>query len=279
MAATIRTSVAEDLSTPELVGLSGDDRREYARQRIFLHLDKLVGQHLSEGSEPPTEDEEHEIARTVLDALFGMGRIQALIDDPDIENIDINGCDQVWVTYSRRDQAVGGPGGREDEELVDLVRSAAARFGLSERRFDLAQPELDLRLPDGSRLSALMAVTARPALSIRRHRYSDLSLGRPRGPRDARRTSSRSFLSAAVRAQKNIVVAGAMNSGKTTLLRALASEIPRRERIVTIEQAFELGSIRGATGIPTWWRSRLVRRISRVRDVSRWPTSSGGPFA
>ncbi len=63
-----------------------------------------------------------------------------------------------------------------DDELIDLVRAAAGRFGLSERRFDLARPELDLRLPDGSRLSALMAVTSRPAISIRRHRYADLSL-------------------------------------------------------------------------------------------------------
>ena len=112
-----------------------------------------------------------------------------------------------------------------DEELIDLVKSAASRFGLSERRFDMARPELDLRLPDGSRLSALMAVSVRPAISIRRHRYTELSLDDlvDLGTVDA---ALASFLSAAVRAQKNIVVAGAMNSGKTTLLRALAAEIP-----------------------------------------------------
>jgi len=121
-----------------------------------------------------------------------------------------------------------------------MVRSAASRFGLSERRFDLACPELDLRLPDGSRLSALMAVTARPVVSVRRHRYSDLDLS------DLTATGMfdeeiASLLRAAVRAQKNVVISGAMNSGKTTLLRALAGEIPPRERIVTIEQALELG--------------------------------------
>ena len=57
-----------------------------------------------------------------------------------------------------------------------MVRAAASRFGLAERRFDLARPEVDLRLPDGSRLSALMAVTRRPAVSIRRHRFAALSL-------------------------------------------------------------------------------------------------------
>ena len=63
-----------------------------------------------------------------------------------------------------------------DDELVDLLRSAAGRFGLAERRFDTARPELDLQLPGGARLSAVMAVAARPAVSIRRHRFADLSL-------------------------------------------------------------------------------------------------------
>ncbi|HEV2360786.1 MAG TPA: ATPase, T2SS/T4P/T4SS family, partial [Acidimicrobiales bacterium] len=132
------------------------------------------------------------------------------------------------------------PVAETDDELVEVIRSAAARFGLSERRFDNSCPELDLRLPDGSRLSALMSVTARPALSVRRHRYVDLELAdlTNMGALDEEVAV---FLAAAVRARKNIVVGGAMNSGKTTLVRALASEIPPRERVVTIEQAFELG--------------------------------------
>ncbi len=85
-----------------------------------------------------------------------------------------------------------------------------------------------------------MAVSSRPAVSIRRHRYADLTLSdlTQMGTLEVRLAS---LLRAAVRARKNIVVSGAMNSGKTTMLRALAAEIPPRERIVTIEQAFELG--------------------------------------
>lgn len=176
----------------------------------------------------------------VLDSLFGMGRLQALIDNPDIENIDVNGCDKVWATFADGSKRLMQPIADSDDELVDLIRSAASRFGLSERRFDLARPELDLRLPDGSRLSALMAVTARPAISIRRHRFADLSLS-DLATLETLDEGLVEFLSAAVRARKNIVVSGAMNSGKTTLLRALAGEISPRERIVTIEQAFELG--------------------------------------
>jgi pilus assembly protein CpaF len=240
LAATIRELVADDLSGPEASALVADDRREFARQQVFTHLDALTTG--DEDAWPPCDgpEDEQRLAQSVLDALFGMGRIQALIDDPEIENIDINGFDCVWATFADGSKRLMPAIADSDEEVVDLVRSAASRFGLSERRFDLARPELDLHLPDGSRLSALMAVTARPAVSIRRHRYSDLSLSdlTALGTLD---DGLASFLGAAVRARKNIVISGAMNSGKTTLLRALAAEISPRERIVTIEQAFELG--------------------------------------
>ena len=172
--------------------------------------------------------------------LFGLGLLQVFIDDESVENIDVNGADTAFVTFANGDKLCFGPIAENDDELVAMVRSAAARFGLSERRFDAAQPELDLRLPDGSRLSAVMAVTPRPVIDIRRHRLSDHSLD------DLVRLGTLDddlarMLASAVRAKRNILISGAMNSGKTTLLRALAAEISPSERIVTIEQALELG--------------------------------------
>ena len=257
LASTIRQRVAEDLSGHEAGVLSGDDRKEFARQRTFLHLDALAESE-SESEPDPGEEafvrqlttyDEQRLAQIVLDALFGLGRLQTLVDDPDIENIDVNGCDRVWATFADGSKRLMPAVADSDEELVDLIRSAAGRFGLSERRFDTARPELDLQLPGGARLSALMAVSARPAVSIRRHRFADLSLADlcAMGAMDP---GLRSLLAAAVRARKNIVVAGAMNSGKTTLLRALAAEIDPRERIVTIEQAFELGLDTGSNRHP-----------------------------
>lgn len=234
---TIRRLVASDLAAHDVARLSGPDRREFARKQVFVHMDALLPHH---PEFTPGSEAEQRLAKSVLDALFGLGRIQELIDDPEVENIDVNGCDQTWVTWSDGTKCMVGSVADTDDELIDIVRSAAARFGLSERRFDLAKPELDLRLPDGSRLSALMAVTARPALSIRRHRHHDLTLGDLRGM-GAMSSEVEDLLTAAVLAKKNIVVAGAMNSGKTTMLRALASAVPARERIITIEQAFELG--------------------------------------
>ncbi len=266
LAAELRELVAEDLAGPGGTGLSGDHRREFARQRIFVHLDRLSrldtagwsgpgsGAAASSGGPgsgagwgdsalvpwPADPAGEQVLAQAVLDALFGMAGMQSLIDNPEIENIDINGCDRVWVTFADGSKRLMPPIAGSDEEVIEMVRTAASRFGLAERSFDLARPEVDLRLPDGSRLSALMAVSARPAVSIRRHRYAALSLA-DLVDLGTISNGQASLLAAAVRARKNIVVSGAMNSGKTTLLRALAAEIPQRERIVTIEQALELG--------------------------------------
>ena len=249
LASSIRHRVAEDLAGPDASSLTGPDRKEFARQRTFAHLDSMSDEPDGAGPSSLTRAEEQALAQAVLDALFGLGRLQPLVDDPEIENIDINGCDRVWASFADGSKRLMDPVADSDEELVDLIRSAAGRFGLAERRFDMARPELDLQLPGGARLSALMAVSARPAVSIRRHRFSDLSLDDlcAMGAMDE---GLRSLLAAAVKARKNIVVAGAMNSGKTTLLRALAAEIDPRERIVTIEQAFELGLDTGSSRHP-----------------------------
>ena len=240
LVAELRSAVAADLHLEAPEGLAVDDRRELARELALSRLRRRDTELVAAGGKPLDPHAEQQVTQSVLDALFGLGHLQALVDDERIENIDVNGCDHVWVTYADGSKAEVDPIADSDEELIELLRVAAARFGLSERRFDLASPELDLRLPDGSRLSALMSVVARPSVSIRRHRFVDLTIDDMvvLGTFDQ---AVASFLAAAVRARKNIVVAGAMNSGKTTLVRALASEIPPRERIVTIEQAFELG--------------------------------------
>jgi pilus assembly protein CpaF len=240
LASTLRSEVADDLSGSTRYELSPDDRRELAREFTLSRLQRHAAESVERGVTPLDVDDEQRVARAVLDALFGLGRLQLLIDDPEIENIDVNGCDRVWVTYADGTKASVDPAADSDAELTEMLRSAAARFGLSERRFDVSHPELDLRLPDGSRLSALISVVQRPVVSIRRHRYVDLTVDDlvAMGALDP---TLASFLTAAVRARKNIVVGGAMNSGKTTLIRALAAAIPPRERVVTIEQAFELG--------------------------------------
>ncbi len=224
-------------------GADGADalaRREAARALTLELLDRESVAQLAYGRDELSSIERVIVVELVLAMLFGMGLLQVFIDDENVENIDVNGADVAFVTFANGEKVSYGPIAESDDELIAMVRSAAARFGLSERRFDAGQPELDLRLPDGSRLSAVMAVTARPVIDIRRHRLADHTLDDlvERGALD---DDLCRFLAAAVRARRNIVVSGAMNSGKTTLLRALATEISAEERIVTIEQALELG--------------------------------------
>src|SRR5262249_38376941 len=120
------------------------------------------------------------------------------------------------------------------------LRTIGRRVGLSEREFNPTRPSLNLQLPDGSRLFAVAWVCDRPAVAIRRHRFLKVTLDdvEELGAIDA---GLRQFLAASVRARKQIIVAGATGAGKTTMLRALAAEIPPEERIVTIETELELG--------------------------------------
>ncbi|MFZ2056855.1 MAG: ATPase, T2SS/T4P/T4SS family [Acidimicrobiales bacterium] len=247
-ARSLRASVAELLVTaPELPGGIGKTNaaaaqtsRAAARDLVLELLDREAVALMTSGQDPLPALDERTLVELVLAMLFGLGLLQVFIDDESVENIDVNGADMAFVTFANGDKLRFGPIAENDDELVAMVRSAAARFGLSERRFDAAQPELDLRLPDGSRLSAVMAVTERPVIDIRRHRLSDHTLDDLLDLGTLDEDLAR-MLAAAVRAKRNILISGAMNSGKTTLLRALAAEIGPAERIVTIEQALELG--------------------------------------
>ncbi|WP_203416207.1 CpaF family protein [Jiangella ureilytica] len=244
---TLREEVADTLARQRrddasngIPPMSGEDERQFARAVISRVLDAHARAEIAAGRTPPSAEEEEEISSGIHAALFGVGRLQPLLDDLDVENIDINGCDNVFIQYSDGREVNGAPVAESDDELVELVQILGAYSGLTSRPFDSANPQLDLRLPDGSRLSAVMGVCARPAISIRRARLSRVHLD------DLVQYGSvteelAAFLSAAVAARKNIMIAGATNAGKTTMLRALANEIPPSERLITVERALELG--------------------------------------
>lgn len=220
--------------------MSAQDERQFARAVINRVLDAHARTEIASGRTPLSPVEEEEVASGIHAALFGVGRLQPLLDDRDVENIDINGCDQVFIQYSDGREVKAPPVAESDDELVELIQVLGAYSGLTSRPFDSANPQLDIRLPDGSRMSAVMDVCARPAVSIRRARLSRVHLD------DLVRLGSvtpeiAAFLSAAVSARKNIMIAGATNAGKTTMLRALANEIRPHERLITVERALELG--------------------------------------
>ena len=243
----LRAQVADRLNqqrrSDEVAGrspMSPEDERQFARSLIVQVLEDHARAEITLGRTPPSADEEEVVAQAIHAALFGVGRLQPLLQNPDVENIDINGCDRVFVGYADGREEMAAPVADSDEELVELIQVLAASVGLASRPFDTANPQLDLRLPDGSRLSAVMAVCARPSVSIRRARLGKVDIDDlvTNGTMTAEVAS---FLRAAVKARKNVMIAGSTNSGKTTLLRALANEIPPHERIITVERALELG--------------------------------------
>lgn len=238
---------AEEVSEGRPVPLGR--RRELVEELVEAALEHRARQDLAAGRAVLGAADESAVVRDVIDAFFGMAGLQPLLNDPQIENINVNGFDRVFVRYADGRRAQMPPVADSDEGLVELIRSMAARAGTEERRFDRANPLLNLQLPDGSRLFAAMAVTPRPVLSIRRHRFLTVSLDQLRamGVVDA---ALASFLAAAVRARLNILISGGVSMGKTTALRALASVIPPHERLVTVEDAYELGLDRDTQGHP-----------------------------
>ena len=220
--------------------MSSEDERQFARALIGQAMEAHARAEITAGRPPLTPLDEEELAGAVHAALFGVGRLQPLLEDERIENIDINGCDRVFLSYADGQEVLADPVADSDEEMVELIQALGAYSGLSSRPFDTAHPQLDLRLPDGSRLSAVMDVTLRPAVSIRRARLGKVFLADLAGNGTLSQELA-CFLTAAVGARKNIMIAGATNAGKTTLLRAIANQIPASERLVTVERALELG--------------------------------------
>ena len=235
LAAWLRRRVAGMLATDP----AGVQRQTRVQELIERELDTYTRSALRDGRAVPDAAAEARIARTVRDSLVALGGFQRWLEDPEVEDVVFNGCDVGYVTRSDGSKHPVEPVAGTDEELVELVRQIAATAGAEERRFDRGQPRLSLQLPDGSRLFAVQALCRRPSVTIRRHRFLTVTLEQLHqlGTIDSR---MRDLLAALVLARRNIVISGGVRVGKTTLLRALAQQIPSHERLVTVEDAFEL---------------------------------------
>ncbi|WP_206792094.1 CpaF family protein [Amycolatopsis sp. MtRt-6] len=229
---------AEVESTP----MTAERRRELARELLRSAGAAHSEAELQAGRVLLPPGEERRVAEAVLDEVFGLGGLQPLLANPKVETINVNRFDRVFVQYADGSRAQVAPVAASNDELTDLVRTLAARASSEERRFDRGSPALNLQLPGGERLFAVLGLTAEgvTACSIRRHGYLTTSLAqlRRRGTLDV---GLERFVRALVRARKNILITGGAGFGKTTLLRAMAAEMDPLERIVTVEDAFELG--------------------------------------
>lgn len=240
----IHASVADRLTEQLRAGSNGDlsveDERELTRALIAEQLTALSETAYRDGQTPLDGETEVVVAEAVFDRLWGLGRIQPLVDENDLANIHINGCDNVWLVYRDGSKIEGEPVADSDEELVDLIAAAARRVGRTEKRWDQVSWELHLQLPGGERLHAVLGLTGRPVVTIRRHDFSINRLAHlvHLGVIDS---GMAGFLAAAVKAKLNLIVAGGTNTGKTTMLRCLLNEVPATERVITVEDNLELG--------------------------------------
>ncbi|MEU9018645.1 ATPase, T2SS/T4P/T4SS family [Actinomadura sp. NPDC048394] len=208
-----------------------------ARQLIDSQVQAWADEQVQSGRVVSAE-EQRQIARAVFDRRFGLGPLQPYLERSDVENIVVNGCHQTWITFTDGSKKPGPQVAESDDDLLEWVQLLARR-GNTGREFSHASPLLDVALADGVRLAVVGWVSRRPHLAIRVHRLVDVTL--PQLTRLGTLTEPlERFLRAAIRARRNIIVCGEVNTGKTTLVRALANEIPPEERVITLESDFEL---------------------------------------
>lgn len=187
---------------------------------------------------PVNETEMRKVADALVKELTGFGPLDDLLVDPEVEDILINGFDDVYVSRGgvlEREPAVRFS---DNRHLLRIVRRILAPIG---RRLDESNPMVDARLPNGGRLNAIiepLSVTG-PSISIRKFRKDPFTPDEllRRGTFDK---AIHALLQAAVLGRCNIMISGGTSSGKTSLLNALATFIPKNERVITIEDTAEL---------------------------------------
>lgn len=181
---------------------------------------------------------EPSVAAAAVDALLGLGPLQPLVDDLDISDILVNGPDEIWVERGGELSRVEGVRFGSGAEMQAAVERVIGPLGL---RLDRASPAVDARLPDGSRLHAMIPPVSidGPVIAIRRFTQAVASLDDlvTAGGVDQ---EGAEILRSAVVERSNLLVSGGTGSGKTTLLNVLSREIPAEERVVTVKDAAEL---------------------------------------
>ena len=208
----------------------------WGQDRLRRKLRDLAIQLTRETPEMLNEVERERLVDEVLDEVFGLGPLEQFMNDPTISDILVNGPHHVYVERFGRLEPTGVLFA-DNAHLTQIIQRIAAQVG---RRIDESSPMVDARLPDGSRVNAIIPPLALdgPMLSIRRF---GVRLGQSHLLRNSTLTAEMvQLLEAAVQARINILISGGTGAGKTTFLNVLSRYIPTDERLVSIEDAAEL---------------------------------------
>ncbi|MGD0938748.1 MAG: CpaF family protein [Terracidiphilus sp.] len=197
----------------------------------------IVKEIIADQRVPLNFDEQEKIQADLLDEVFGLGPLEPLLRDSKISDILVNDKDHVFIEKGGLLQRVDTTF-RDDRHLLQIIDRIVSRVG---RRVDESSPMVDARLPDGSRVNAIIPPLALdgPSLSIRRFGTGPLAANQLVQLKSVS-PEMMETLSSAVKARISILIAGGTGSGKTTFLNILSQYIPRGERLVTIEDAAEL---------------------------------------
>ena len=204
-----------------------------ARQAVL----SIVKEIMADQREPLSYEEQEKIEAELLDEVFGLGPLEPLLRDVKISDILVNDKDHVFVEKGGKLQRVE-TSFRDDRHLLQIIDRIVSRVG---RRVDEASPMVDARLPDGSRVNAIIPPLALdgPSLSIRRFGTGPLAANQLVELKTIS-AEMMEVLAAAVKARVSILISGGTGAGKTTFLNILSHSIPNSERVVTIEDAAEL---------------------------------------
>jgi len=206
--------------------------------QVTQQLQQIIAELMAEiGDLPLNRGERAVLAAELIDEVTGLGPLEALLRDPSISDILVNTASKVYIERGGRLERTATRF-RDNDHLQQIINRIVSRVG---RRVDDSSPMVDARLPDGSRVNAVIPPLALdgPLLSIRRFggrplRFADLVTSASVTPHMV------GLLGACVRAKVSILISGGTGTGKTTLLNALSAFIPESERVVTIEDAAEL---------------------------------------
>ncbi|MFZ0890103.1 MAG: ATPase, T2SS/T4P/T4SS family, partial [Candidatus Binataceae bacterium] len=211
--------------------------RSLDSERAAAKITATIIEVLEEEDRLLTEADRERLIDEMRNELLGLGPLEPLIHDEKITDILVNGAKDVWI--ERNGKLIKTKVSfYDDQHLMVIIDRIVSRVG---RRVDSSSPMVDARLPDGSRINAIIPPLAidGPALSIRRFGHKRFEIEDLVAKESIAREMVQ-FLNAVVRARLNILVVGGTGSGKTTMLNCLSGFIPEDERIVTIEDSAEL---------------------------------------
>jgi pilus assembly protein CpaF len=211
----------------------GRTPNDAAREEVLL----LIRNTVNSEAVPLSFAERERLAREILDEIFGLGPLEPLLKDPTVSDILVNRFDKVYVERAGKLEPTG-LSFKDDAHLMQIIDRIVSRVG---RRVDESSPMVDARLPDGSRVNAIIPPLAidGPCLSIRRFGRDPIT-GRNMVENKSLTEPMLELLAAMVKGRMNLLISGGTGAGKTTLLNVLSGYIPNSERIVTIEDAAEL---------------------------------------